>query len=87
MPFRRGGGATSARPRRNGTESVPYSVIAEAVYESRSEAVGDFNVRPDQSLSPVAAGDFIIVVYEELNGDTVRPVTAYEVPERKGHRK
>lgn len=27
-------------------------------------------------------GDFIIVVYEQIDDDTVRPVTAYEVPER-----
>jgi len=26
-------------------------------------------------------GDFIIVVYEEIDEDTVYPVTAYEVPE------
>jgi hypothetical protein len=26
-------------------------------------------------------GDFIIVVYEEIDDDTVYPVTAYEVPE------
>lgn len=28
------------------------------------------------------SGDFIIVVYEEVEEDTIRTVTAYEVPER-----
>ena len=27
------------------------------------------------------AGDFIIVIYEQVDEDTVYPVTAYEVPE------
>ena len=29
-------------------------------------------------------GDFIIVVYELLDADTIYPLTAYEVPEPKG---
>ena len=32
-------------------------------------------------------GRFIIVVYEEISEDTVRPVTAYEVPERRRKRR
>ena len=32
-------------------------------------------------------GRFIIVVYEEVDEETVRPVTAYEVPERKRKRR
>lgn len=26
-------------------------------------------------------GDFVIVVYEQVDDDTIRPITAYEVPE------
>ena len=28
-------------------------------------------------------GEYIIVIFEEIDADTIYPVTAYEVPERK----
>ncbi len=57
------------------THDVDYVL---ANYESRgvsrsSERDCVFGHSPD--------GRHIIVIYEEINGDTVVPVTAYEVPE------
>jgi uncharacterized DUF497 family protein len=31
----------------------------------------------------VPDGRFVIVIYEQIDDETIRPITAYEVPERK----
>jgi uncharacterized DUF497 family protein len=51
-------------------------VIENPESESRSESSGHpccFGYTPD--------GEYIIVIYEELDEDTIYPVTAYVVPE------
>lgn len=44
------------------------------------EAISASTGRPC-SLGYTPGGDFIIVVYEQIDAETIYPVTAYEVPE------
>jgi uncharacterized DUF497 family protein len=51
-------------------------VLAQAAKEETSESSGRpcvFGYTPD--------GEYIIVVYERIDDDTILPVTAYEVPD------
>ena len=57
-------------------EEVEY-VLENPTEETRSASTG----RPC-CFGYTPAGDYILVVYEEIDEETVYPVTAYEVPER-----
>lgn len=52
-------------------------VLLNPTEEATSQSTG----RPC-SFGYTSGGDFIIVVYEQIDEDTIRPITAYEVPER-----
>ena len=52
------------------------SVLENPVSQSTSES----SSRPC-CFGYTAAGEYIIVVYEQIDGDSVYPVTAYHVPE------
>jgi uncharacterized DUF497 family protein len=56
-------------------EDVEY-VLENSTAEGTSAGTG----RPC-SFGYTPGGDFIIVVYEQVNEETIYPVTAYEVPE------
>jgi uncharacterized DUF497 family protein len=56
-------------------EDVEY-VLENSTWEGISSSTG----RPC-CFGYTPGGDFIISVYEQVDGDTIYPVTAYEVPE------
>ena len=57
-------------------------VLANPVSEGQSKSTGYPAV-----WGHVPDGRYIIVVYEEVDEDTIRVITAYEVPEPKAKRK
>lgn len=57
-------------------EDVEY-VLENPTEEAVSQSTG----RPG-CFGYTLGGDFIIVVYEQVDEDTIRPITAYEVDER-----
>ena len=57
-------------------DEVEY-VLENPTEETRSASTG----RPC-CFGHTPAGDWILVVYEQIDEETVYPVTAYEVPER-----
>ena len=60
------------------TEDVEY-----VLEHPTSEATSDSTGRPCV-FGYTPAGEFIIVIFEEVAGDTIYPVTAYEVSEPRG---
>lgn len=57
------------------TDDVEY-VLSNAKEESVSHSSGNPCV-----FGYTAGGDYIIVIYERIEEDTVYPITAYDVPE------
>jgi hypothetical protein len=47
------------------------------------EGISESTARPC-SFGYAPGGDYIIVVYEQIDRDTIYPLTAYEVPEPTG---
>jgi uncharacterized DUF497 family protein len=53
----------------------------EYVLESATEEVDSRSSDRQCCFGYTPSGDYIIVVYEKVNDDSIYPVTAYEVPE------
>ena len=54
--------------------------VEEVLLNPANEAISQSSGRPC-SFGYTPAGEFIIVIYEPINGDRAYPVTAYSVPE------
>jgi uncharacterized DUF497 family protein len=53
----------------------------EHVFENPTEEVISGSTGRPCCFGYTPAGDFIIVVYEQVDDETIYPITAYEVPE------
>jgi uncharacterized DUF497 family protein len=63
-----------------GEHGLSVEDVEFVVENTTAESVSESSGRPCL-FGYTPGGEYIIVIYEEIDGDTIYPVTAYEVPE------